>query len=113
MIDRTTLRLRDIHQAIQDIRMLFDGKRFEDMEKDRIRRAAFERFLKVISEASKHIPESERQQHAHIPWRQIADIGNHLRHAYHCVDPGILWDVYLHDLDPLEEAVGAMLQTRR
>jgi uncharacterized protein with HEPN domain len=112
VIDRVAFRLRDIQQAITDIRTLLHGKCFNDLIADRVGRAAFERFLEVISEASRHIPESEKAQHDHVPWRQIADMGNHLRHAYHRVDPGILWDVYTHELDQLEEAVQAMLRTR-
>jgi len=112
MIDRVALRLRDIQQAITDIRMLLQGRSLDDLVGDRISRAAFERFLEVISEASRHIPESEKARHDHMPWRQIADMGNHLRHAYHQVDPGILWDVYVHELDQLEEAVQAMLRAR-
>ena len=112
MIDRVALRLHDIQQAITDIRMLLDGKSLDDLVTDRVSRAAFEPFLEVISEASRHIPESERAQHGHVPWRQIADMGNHLRHAYHRVDPGILWDVYAHELDQLEGAIQAMVRTR-
>jgi uncharacterized protein with HEPN domain len=112
VIDRVALRLRDIQQAIADIRTLLHGKSLDDLVADRISRAAFERFLEVISEASRHIPEGEKAQHDHVPWRQIADMGNHLRHAYHQVDPGILWDVYAHELDQVDEAVQAMLQTR-
>lgn len=38
-----------------------------------------------------------------------ADLGNHLRHAYHRTDIGALWSIYEDDLDPLEAAVDAML----
>lgn len=50
-----------------------------------------------------------RARHPDVPWRQIADMGNHLRHAYHRSDPEILWNVYLHDLDALEAACTNLL----
>lgn len=107
--DRARSRLRDILQAAADIRGLLDGRDLADVERDRVVRAAFERFLEVLSEASRHVPEAMKSRHPDIPWRQIADIGNHLRHAYHRSDPEILWNVYRHDLDALEAACASLL----
>jgi uncharacterized protein with HEPN domain len=39
-----------------------------------------------------------------IPWKRIRGLGNHLRHAYDGIDPGILWDAAQVDLPPLQEA---------
>lgn len=109
MDGRAAFRLRDILQAIGDIRTLLAEKTSSDIASDRITRAALERFLEIISEASRHIPEALKGQHPTIPWRQIGDMGNHLRHAYHRTDAGILWEIYLYELDPLETAVSSML----
>lgn len=91
MVGRTIWRLRDIVDAVDKIDMLLDGRRFADMQADPFMRAAFERFLEILSEASRHIPPEMKQTAPDIPWRRIADIGNHLRHAYHRVDAEILW----------------------
>lgn len=48
--DRTMFRLQDIRQAITDIRGLLNGRDLEDVERDRVVRAAFERFLEIVSE---------------------------------------------------------------
>lgn len=56
MGDRTVYRLQDILDAIEQIDVLLNGKTFADLQNDRILRAAFERFLEIISEASRHIP---------------------------------------------------------
>jgi len=68
-------------------------------------RAAFERFLEILSEASRHIPEEWKADYSHIPWRQVADLGNFLRHAYHKTDLEVLWSIYENDLQPLELVV--------
>ncbi len=48
-----------------------------------------------------------------IPWIDIANIGNHIRHAYDSVDAEILWNVYRYELGALEAAVAEMkLQAR-
>ena len=106
---REAFRLGDILETITDIRGLLRGRELADVERDRVVRDAFERFLEIISEASRHLPEAMKGRHPDIPWRQIADLGNHLRHAYHRSDAEILWNVYLHDLDALESACRDLL----
>ncbi|HEY6633545.1 MAG TPA: HepT-like ribonuclease domain-containing protein [Rhizobiaceae bacterium] len=94
MNDRTIYRLQDIMDAIDQIDGLLEGKTFEDAQADRVLRAAFERFLEILSEASRHIPDELKQLEPDVPWRRIGDIGNHLRHAYQRVDAEILWNLY-------------------
>jgi uncharacterized protein with HEPN domain len=108
--ERALYRLHDIKQAISDIRTILDGLTFERMYDDIRTRAAFERFLEIISEASRRVPEEWRQQHgADLPWPNIAAVGNILRHVYRDVDHRVLWNIYEHDLDRLEVAIDAML----
>jgi uncharacterized protein with HEPN domain len=40
-----------------------------------------------------------------IPWREIAGIGNILRHDYGIVRPEILWGIRTHRLPGLKRAV--------
>jgi uncharacterized protein with HEPN domain len=87
MKERTAHRLSDIIDSIDAIHSLLEGKTFEDMASDRVTKAAFERFLEILSEASRHIPETLKAKAPDVPWRRVGDIGNHLRHAYHRVDP--------------------------
>lgn len=94
MTGRGLLRLEDIVDAINQIDTLVDDKSFADVFSDRILRAAFERFLEVLSEASRHVPAGMKEATPQIPWADIAAIGNHLRHAYHRVDFEILWRIY-------------------
>ena len=75
-----------------------------------VTRAAFERFLEVLSEASRHVPDSWKSGiGADIPWRRVSDLGNHIRHAYHRLDAQVLWSIYEEDLDGLEQVIDAML----
>ena len=94
MTDRVRHRLADIIDAIDHIDSLLADKSFDDLESDRIAQAALERFIEIISEASRHVPDSMKNEEKGIPWQSIADIGNHLRHAYHRIDPEIIWRVH-------------------
>ncbi len=110
MAGRSVFRARDIKQSIVNIRELLAGRDFDDLYDDRNSRAAFERYLEILSEASRSIPQSWRVQFGpDLPWRQIADLGNQLRHAYHRTDTKSLWLLYENDLAPLEAAIDAML----
>jgi uncharacterized protein with HEPN domain len=45
-----------------------------------------------------------------IPWRQVADLGNFLRHGYDKVNLDVLWSIYENDLDVLEHAIDTLLE---
>ena len=110
MTDRRLFRLGDIKQAIANIDAILADTEFETLHADVVRRAAFERFLEILSEASRHIGDDLKRDEPDIPWRRIADIGNHLRHAYHRVDFEILWHTWADgDLAKLDDAAGRMI----
>lgn len=112
MIDRSVERLQDISRTIGHIRDLLANKTAEDLDTDVVALAAFERFLEIISEASRHLPEEWKQTGPSIPWRRVADLGNQLRHAYHRIDRDVLWSIYENDLPPLEQAICRLLSER-
>ena len=111
MVDRALSRVRDMKQSIDQIRSLLVGKSLEDVASQPITRAAFERFLEILSEASRHVPESWRARWGEeIAWQSVAALGNRIRHEYRLIDIELLWSIYKDDLDPLERAVDAMLK---
>lgn len=111
MVDRTISRLRDIIDAIDQIESLLGGKSLDDMLGDRVMRAAFERFLEILSEASRHIPADLKAGRPEISWRRVGDIGNHLRHAYNRVDAEILWNLHAEgELARLRRVIEAIME---
>lgn len=82
--------LDDIIDAIDLLRRLVAGRTLDDYRRDEPLRWAVERGLEIVSEASRHIPAGAKADHSHLPWRQIADIGNRLRHGYHTIDDAIV-----------------------
>lgn len=109
-MDRSSRRLNDILDAIDQIGLLLAERSLADIESDRVVRAAFERFLEIISEASRHIPDDTKARAGGLPWRRIADLGNHLRHAYQKVDAETLWNIHASgELSTLRAAVVRLL----
>ena len=108
--ERAYFRVQDVKRAIGELRIIFAGKSKEDVESGFILKPAFERKLEIVSEASKNIPQEWKGAHGpHIPWHQIAGIGNILRHEYRHVSFETLWSIYVEHLDPLEHAIDGML----
>jgi len=95
----------DILEAIANIDADTAGLDFERFVADRQVRQLVERNLEIISEASRRIPDRLKATEPDIPWREIAGIGNVLRHDYGGVRPEILWGVCAHRLAALKSAV--------
>ena len=96
------------HQ-IDAIQRWIANRSFDDFAGNMMLRNAIERSLEIISEASRRIPDTEKAKHPNIPWQDIADIGNYLRHQYHDLNEKILWDVTQHRyLDDLRAAIDSM-----
>jgi len=86
-------RLQDILEAIAEIDKMLAGCRLEQFTADKMRRMATERYLEVICEAARKLPDSIKQEERDIDWRKMNDFGNRLRHAYHETDAAIVWDI--------------------
>jgi uncharacterized protein with HEPN domain len=95
-------RLVHILEAIDAIQTMLAGKTREEFADDLPLRLAVERALEIICEASRQIPENIRAQQKAIDWQRIVDFGNLLRHAYHRVDPQIVFDIAARELPPLK-----------
>lgn len=95
-------RLSHILEAIDTVQSSLKGKTRHDFERDRFLRLAVERAFEIISEASRHIPDSTKAAEGHINWTAMAALGNRLRHAYHRIDAGLLLEIAIRDLPPLK-----------
>lgn len=101
-------RLGHMLDAITHIESQTAGLDLEGFRADRFRQLGIERCLEIISEASRHIPDDLKASHPEIPWRQVADIGNRIRHAYHVVDSEIVWEIATVELTILKTALHAI-----
>jgi uncharacterized protein with HEPN domain len=74
---------------------------------------AIERGLEIISEASRHIPDDQKALAPEIPWRQIAAIGNLLRHEYQRADSSLVWNIVIEHLPRLGAAVNRLMDAAK
>lgn len=104
-------RLQDVAENIDLIERLVSRTTLAELQRDRISSAALERFLEIVSEASRDLPPDLTERFPQVPWRKIADLGNVLRHAYQHIDPAILWDIGRDQLPALKAVVTEMIET--
>jgi uncharacterized protein with HEPN domain len=102
---KVLLRLQDILHAIAGIQETVGGHTYETYRAVWSIKHACERGIEIISEASRHIPDHLKEGEPAVPWRQIAGIGNVLRHSYETISDRVTWDIIESHLDPLAGAV--------
>jgi uncharacterized protein with HEPN domain len=103
------LYLEHIQEAVAAIDDYMANRTFEDFDADRMLRDAVERRIEIISEASRRVPATMKARHPEVPWRDIAAIGNILRHEYPAVSRTIIWRIATGDVRPLAAAVNELL----
>jgi len=74
----------------------------DDFAADLPRRLAVERALEIVCEAARRLPENIKARDETIDWQRMVNFGNLLRHAYHRVDPQIVFATVERDLPPLK-----------
>ena len=108
--ERAPLELYDIEEAVQKLRHVLGGRSFEEIEKDFVLKAAAERFVEIISEASRRIRPKWKAEHPEVPWPKVASIGNVLRHEYRYVRLQVILELRGIDLEALEAAVAHLMR---
>jgi uncharacterized protein with HEPN domain len=101
--------LHDNLEAIEGVRAAVGDMGLEAYGASWTTRRAAERAIEIMSEASCHLPEPLKASEADVPWREIASIGNVLRHAYHRIDDEVIYVIVTRQLGPLEAAVRRLL----
>jgi uncharacterized protein with HEPN domain len=99
-----TLRLQDILEVAENIYAEVQDITLDAFESDWRKRYIVERGIEIISEASRHLPEELKARHPEIPWKNVAGIGNRLRHEYQRVAPDTIWGVAREHTLPLKKA---------
>jgi uncharacterized protein with HEPN domain len=95
-------------ESIRGIEKAIAGKTLRDYERSWVLRSALERGIEVISEASRHLDGELKSRHKDVRWKDIAGIGNILRHEYQRLDGQIIWNAVKDDLPVLKKALLAI-----
>jgi uncharacterized protein with HEPN domain len=103
-------RLEDMRDAMDEAMRFTAGMTYAGHVADPLVRRGVEHCIEIVSEASRHIPHDRKAEHSQVPWRNVADIGNVLRHCYRLVDHAVIWSVVHDHFPPLKAAIEQMLR---
>jgi uncharacterized protein with HEPN domain len=103
--------LRDILDGVNMIEEFTAGMDFEAFRTNPMAVAAGERKILTFGEAAVRLGREAPSIVPDIPWRQVRDLGNLLRHEYDKVDLAIIWKTVTDDLPELKAAVQRALIT--
>jgi uncharacterized protein with HEPN domain len=102
--------VEDIVTAIADIEQFVKDMEFEEFSKDKKTVFAVVRALEIIGEAARQIPESLKNEHAGVPWKEMAGIRNKIAHEYFGVDVEVIWDTVEKNVPELKALISDMLR---
>jgi len=97
--------IEDILNSIKNIEEFSKNLDKEKFSKDNLRQSAIIRQLEIIGEAVKNIPNSFREKHPKIVWKDIAGLRDILSHAYFGVNLDRVWRIIEADLPKLKEEI--------
>ena len=100
--------IEDILDSINNIEEFSKNLNKEKFSKDKLRQSAIIRQLEIIGEAVKNIPNSFREKHPNIVWKDIAGFRDVLSHAYFGVSMERVWNIIEIDLPKLKEEISKM-----
>jgi uncharacterized protein with HEPN domain len=83
---------------------------FTQFQSDDKTSSAVIRKFEIIGEATKNIPNSIREKHSHIPWKDIAGMRDRLIHAYSEVDLKLVWMTIKKRLPELKSVIEEILR---
>lgn len=91
-------RVRDILDAIAEIKLFTQGMNLTDFKADVKTVKAVELNFIIIGEAARAIPDEIQKANPAVPWQVMRSMRNRMVHMYFHIDPDILWKTVQDDL---------------
>lgn len=101
-------RIDHIKEHITHILTATQGKSREQFDEDWILQAAIVRFIEIIGEASKYVPDDIKLKHPEIPWRAIAGMRDIAAHDYSDINISEIWNIVQKDIPILKAQIDAI-----
>ena len=102
-------RILHILDALQNIEDFLENFDFEVFNKSKLHRAATERQIEIIGEATAAISDTLKEKYPTIEWQPIKRFGNVIIHEYFGVSVQILWGVVQKELPKLKIQIQQIL----
>ena len=104
------VRLRHMLDAAREALSFAEGRRREELDRNRMLSLSLLRLLETVGEAAGRVTEEARRRYPRLPWREIVDMRNRLVHGYDEIDLNRVWETVTADLPPLVRELEAILE---
>lgn len=104
-----TERIIHIKECIQYILDSTRDVSKESFEGNIVLQAAITRWIEIIGEATKYVPDEIITTHPEIPWKEMAGMRDIVVHDYDDVNIDEIWNVVKHDIPGLKEQLDTVL----
>jgi len=98
-------RLLDVKEAILEIEDILKNINLDQFKSQPRTLRLIERYLEIVCEAARNIPDHIKQDAPGIDWQKMTDFGNVLRHAYHSTRPDGIWAIIQDHIPALKSFV--------
>ena len=111
MVHTDVVYLKHILDAILRIEEYLRGIEEEEFYQNNLVQDGVIRQLEIIGEGTKRISQKIREDHNHIPWKDIAGMRDKLIHDYFGVDVEQVWLTAKDDIPTLQIEIEKVLST--
>jgi len=108
---RNLLLLREMRDAVEQIRDLAVGLTVDQVEADTIRRSALLWHFTVLGEAANQIPAEIREAHPEVAWRAATRLRNRIVHGYWSIEIETLLATAADDLPTMSAQLQTLIAT--
>jgi len=106
----SSLFIKDILGAINDIETFIGDMDFKAFSADKKTRSAVIHEIEIIGEAAKNISKPLQVKYNELPWQDMAKLRDKISHFYFGVNYEIVWKVVKDRLPEIKMAAGKMLK---
>ncbi len=96
-------RIVHIKECIENILQSTKNVSRDSFEEDIILQAAITRWIEIIGEAAKYVPDEIIAVHPEIPWKAMAGMRDIVVHDYDDVNIDEIWNVVRQDIPKLKD----------
>ena len=105
-------RIIHIKECVENILKSTKDVSKDSFEENIILQAAITRWIEIIGEAAKYVPDDIVTTHPEIPWKEMAGMRDIVVHDYDDVNVDEIWNVVKNDIPKLKKHLSSIINNK-